>query len=86
MNSWQHLHPHVAAAHFMCAGSVAWLSTTALADLAHALEEAHLAGLVIRGPHAGERIGHLPDNEFEARVRRVLDPQDKFSAAPDSRR
>jgi hypothetical protein len=86
MNHWQELRHHVSAAHFMCAGSVAWLFTDRLADLAHALEEARLAGLVIRGPHAGARIGHLTHNEFEERVRRVLDPQNKFSAAPDSRR
>lgn len=86
MNNWQHLQHHVSTAHFMCAGSVAWLFTDRLADLARALAEARLAGLVIRGPHAGARIGHLAHNEFEERVRRVLDPQSKFSAAPDSRR
>jgi hypothetical protein len=70
----------------MCAGSVAWLITDRLPDLADALREAELTGLVIRGPQAGERIGHLRYNEFEERIRRVLDPQDKFSAASDSSR
>lgn len=86
MNSWQNLHRHVTAARFMCAGSVAWLFTDRLADLANALRDAHLTGLVLRGPRAGARIGHLVHNEFEERVRRVLDPQNKFRAAPDSRR
>ncbi|HUE84543.1 MAG TPA: FAD-binding protein [Vicinamibacterales bacterium] len=86
MNSWQKLRDHVTTARFMCAGSVAWLSTDHLAGLARALQQTQLTGLVIRGPQAGERIGHLVHNEFEERVRRVLDPQNKFSAAPDSRR
>ncbi len=86
MNSWQELRDHVTAAWFMCAGSVAWLFTDRLPDLAGALRQAELTGLVIRGAQAGERIGHLAHNEFEERVRRVLDPQNKFSAAPDSRR
>jgi glycolate oxidase FAD binding subunit len=86
MNSWQNLHQHVTAARFMCAGSVAWLFTDRLADLADALRDAHLTGLVLRGPRAGTRVGHLVHNEFEERVRRVLDPHNKFRAAPDSRR
>ncbi len=88
MHSWQNLRPHVTAARFMCAGSVAWLFTDPdrLADLASALRDAHLTGLVLRGPRAGARVGHLVHNEFEERVRRVLDPQNKFRAAPDSRR
>jgi glycolate oxidase FAD binding subunit len=86
MNSWSKLRDHVTSAHFMCAGSVGWLFTDRLPALAGALGEAHLTGLVIRGPHAGERIGNLVHNEFEERVRRVLDPQNKFSAASDPRR
>jgi glycolate oxidase FAD binding subunit len=86
MNHWQKLRDHVTSARFMCAGSVAWLDTERLPELASALRQAALTGLVIRGPQAGERIGHLADNAFEERLRRVLDPQDKFSAAPDSRR
>ena len=86
INSWQKLRAHVTSATFMCAGSVAWLITDRLPELADALREAELTGLVIRGPQAGERIGHLRYNEFEERIRRVLDPQDKFSAASDSSR
>ena len=86
INSWQKLRAHVTSATFMCAGSVAWLVTDRLPELADALREAELTGLVIRGPQAGERIGHFRYNEFEERIRRVLDPQDKFSAASDSSR
>ena len=86
MNVWQELPGHVTTAHFMCAGSVAWLFTDRLHELAEALRAAQLTGLVIRGPQAGERVGHLVHNEFEERVRRVLDPRNKFSATPDSRR
>jgi glycolate oxidase FAD binding subunit len=86
INSWQKLRTHVTSATFMCAGSVAWLVTDRLAELANALREAGLTGLVIRGPQAGARIGHLRYNEFEERIRRVLDPQNKFSATSDSSR
>ena len=86
MDSWQKLRDHVTSARFMCAGSVAWLFTDRLTELARALQDTQLAGLVIRGPRAGERIGHLAHNAFEDRVRRVLDPQNKFSAASDSGR
>jgi glycolate oxidase FAD binding subunit len=80
MKSWQKLRPHVTSAQFMCAGAVAWLTTGDLPALAQALNEARLAGQVIRGPAAGDRIGHIVDNEFEERVRRVLDPHNRFSA------
>ena len=86
MPSWQKLRGHVSAAHFMCAGAVAWLTTVDVERLAAALAEAQLAGQVIRGPHAGDRIGYIIHNEFEERVRRVLDPHDLFlNAAPNSR-
>jgi glycolate oxidase FAD binding subunit len=86
MKGWQKLRPHVTAAQFMCAGSVAWLTTDTLPQLAHALDEAQLVGQVIRGADAGRRIGAIVHNEFEERVRRVLDPHDRFSAAPHSHR
>jgi glycolate oxidase FAD binding subunit len=86
MNGWDTVRDHVTSARFMCAGSVAWLITDRLRQLTDALRQVQLAGLVIRGTGAGERIGHLPHNEFEDRVRHVLDPQNKFSATSDSRR
>jgi len=41
-------------------------------------------GVIVRGPDAGARVGAVPHNEFEERVRRVLDPRNKFSAASHS--
>lgn len=86
MSRWQELRHHVTAVHFMSAGGVAWLATTDLDALAQALANAQLTGLVIRGARAGTRLGHLPHNEFEARVRRVLDPRDLFCATQDPSR
>lgn len=84
MKQWPTLRGHVASARFMCAGAVAWLETGDVARLATALDEAQLVGQVIRGPRAGARIGHVVHNEFEERVRRVLDPRNRFSAASNS--
>ncbi len=85
MPQWPRLAAHVTAADFICAGAVAWLRTDDLPGLARALDEAALVGQVIRGPSAGQRIGRLVVNDFEERVRRVLDPHDCFCAAPDPR-
>ena len=85
MTSWQRLRPHVSAAQFMCAGAVAWLTTDDVPALARALDDVGLVGQIIRGPGAGDRIGHVVHNEFEERVRRVLDPRDRFSAPLHSR-
>ncbi|HXG86689.1 MAG TPA: FAD-binding protein [Vicinamibacterales bacterium] len=41
-----------------------------------------LNGIIVTGPDAGTRLGPVPNNPFEERVRRVLDPQDRFRAAP----
>jgi glycolate oxidase FAD binding subunit len=81
MTDWQKVRTRLAGARFMCAGAVAWAATADVAGLALALEDAHLTGQIIRGPSAGERIGHVVYNEFEERVRRVLDPHHRFSAA-----
>ena len=86
MNCWQKLRQHVTGAHFMCGGAVAWLDTADLPGLGRALDESRLVGHVIRGPSAGARVGHVVHNEFEERVRRVLDPSNRFSAAPHSDR
>lgn len=45
-----------------------------------------ITGVIMRGPRAGARIGRIEHNEFEERVRRVLDPRNRFSAASDSGR
>lgn len=83
---WADLQPHVQRAYFMCAGAMAWLWSSALEALDAAMASAHLSGVVITGPAAGRRLGHFPINPFEERVRRVLDPHDRFSAAPHSGR
>jgi glycolate oxidase FAD binding subunit len=80
MTRWAALRPHAVGARFMCAGAVAWILTTDLGQFARALQEAKLTGQVLRGLGAGSRIGHVVHNQFEERVRRVLDPHDRFSA------
>lgn len=85
MPHWDRLRDYVGAAHFMCAGSVAWLTTKDVGRLAAALDGAGLAGHVLRGPAAGARIGRLTTNEFDERVRRVLDPRGRFRAASHPR-
>jgi glycolate oxidase FAD binding subunit len=85
MESWPQLREHVTHAHFMCAGAVAWLSTNDLPRLSDALHGAGLCGQVIRGTRAGARVGLVVHNEFEERVRGVLDPGNRFRAASHSR-
>ena len=70
----------------MCAGAVAWLFTSDVAALARALDAERLRGVVIRGPGAGRRVGHWPPDVFEERLRSVLDPGNRFSAASHPRR
>jgi glycolate oxidase FAD binding subunit len=84
MPHWPRLRTHVRAAAFMCAGAVAWLTTSDLDGLTTALADAGLVGHVLRGPRAGVRVGHITVNEFEERVRRVLDPRNCFRAASDT--
>jgi glycolate oxidase FAD binding subunit len=79
---WSRLREYVSAASFTCAGAVAFLTTPDIQPLAAALRAAGLAGQVVRGPHAGARVGGHPHNEFEERVARVLDPGGRFHAAP----
>jgi glycolate oxidase FAD binding subunit len=83
---WHRLQPHVKHAHFMCAGAVGWLLTDDPAALAQALDAAGITGQIVQGPSAGTRVGRFVANEFEERVRRVLDPDNRFNAAPDSDR
>jgi glycolate oxidase FAD binding subunit len=83
--AWETLAPTVSAAQFHCAGAAAYVWTTNLPDLDQALRRAQLPGLVIRGRGASQRIGFWPFNPFEERVRRVMDPHNRFCAAPHSR-
>ena len=84
--AWEPLRPHVLAARFMCAGAVAWLFTSDVAAFDEALDAERLRGVVIRGPGAGRRVGHWPTDVFEERLRSVLDPGNRFSAASHPRR
>jgi glycolate oxidase FAD binding subunit len=67
---------------FACAGQLAWVAWTGdLEALSAVLHAAHLRGLVVRGMAAGRIIGARAPLLFEGRVRRVLDPTDRFRAA-----
>ena len=69
-------------ARFFCAGACSWIAThdfTGRAD-----DQPHISGVIVRGPLAGTCVGAVAHNEFGARVQRVLDPRQKFNAAPDS--
>jgi glycolate oxidase FAD binding subunit len=74
------------AARYTCAGTCAWLAVDDVVAAAERLSTIHLQGLVVRGPHAGARVGIVATNAFEEHVRRVLDPRGRFRAAPDPRR
>jgi glycolate oxidase FAD binding subunit len=76
-----------ASVRYSCAGAVAWVAWPGAIDaLAASLSEAGVCGAVIRGACAGARIGRVAPNIFEARVRGVLDPRNRFRAASDSPR
>jgi glycolate oxidase FAD binding subunit len=66
-------------------GACAWVATDNVASLDIDLASAGLRGVAIRGPDAGKRVGAAETNAFDERVRRVLDPHHRFSAASDSR-
>ena len=70
---------------YSCGGRLAWFATDDVARVAAWLSSAGLRGVIVRGAHAGAAIGALAPNIFEDRVRRVLDPRDRFRAASDSR-
>ena len=79
-------------ARFICGGAASWIDGDAStgAPESHASPIAcaegltRLSGIVVRGRHAGARLGAVEQSEFEIRVRRALDPLNKFHAAPDS--
>jgi len=74
------------SARYFCGGSCAWLGGTDSSTMAVLLADAGLRGQVVRGPNAGTFVGQCQPNAFEARVRRVLDPHNRFHAASDSGR
>jgi glycolate oxidase FAD binding subunit len=72
-------------ARFICGGSLAWVPCSSVSALSAELASAGLRGLVVCGPDAGAIVGAFQPNAFEERVRSVLDPGNRFGAAPDSR-
>ncbi len=69
---------------YSCAGNVAFASldlrnVDALAD---GLDDIGLTGLVLRGDCDALRIGSQPSKAPEARVKRAMDPHDKFLPLP----
>jgi glycolate dehydrogenase FAD-binding subunit len=68
---------------FSSAGSVAWIAwEDELQRLSTELARLDLKGVCVCGAFAGTRLGAFAANAFEDRVRRVLDPQNRFRAAP----
>jgi glycolate oxidase FAD binding subunit len=68
---------------FSSAGAVGWIAwEDELAVLSAQLAALGARGVVVRGRAAGLRIGRPSDNAFEERLRRVLDPRNRFRAAP----
>jgi glycolate oxidase FAD binding subunit len=82
MASLADLAPDPSRTRFSSGGAVAWLAWTDEIDaLAEALRARSRPALIVRGPGAGRRLGISSVNEFETRVRRVLDPSQRFRAA-----
>lgn len=73
-------------ARYFCAGSSAWVAHEDPSAIENDITGAGLRGQVVRGKRAGTLVGPHESNVFEARVRRVLDPHQRFHAAPDSSR
>lgn len=67
-------------------GSAVWVDwpEDGLDALAALLDRDGDAGVVVRGPDAGKRLGRVVANPFEARVRHAFDPQGRFRAASHS--
>ena len=64
------------------AGNVAWIAWPGDLDaLSRGLADAGLVGQVLRGTCEQPFIGHVPANEFERRVRRVMDLDGRFGEA-----
>jgi glycolate oxidase FAD binding subunit len=74
------------ASRFTCAGSNSWIAVEDVTIADAALKVTGGRGLVVRGPRAGTLIGRTGPGVFDERVRGVLDPRNRFSAAPDPKR
>jgi glycolate oxidase FAD binding subunit len=68
---------------YSCGGRCAFAAVEDTAALATGLAAARLRGVIVRGSGAGTMIGAVERNVFEERVRRVLDPHNRFRAASD---
>jgi hypothetical protein len=70
---------------FSGAGTLAWIAwEDNLAVVSQQLTSLGARGVCVRGPAAGLRLGTAIANDFEERVRRVLDPRNRFRAASAS--
>ena len=70
-----------ASVHFSLAANVAWVACppgAPLTSLGSALATLRLTGVVLSGLGAPPLIGASPKNAFGERVRRALDPFDRF--------
>lgn len=66
---------------YTCAGDLAWSAVRDVAALDRALASCGRRALVVRGRDAGAIVGRASTNPFEDRVRRALDPHERFRAA-----
>lgn len=63
---------------YSAGGNIAWLATEDIGALQKILEAEQLPGLILRGRVDCPIIGKLLENALAARVKRVLDPHNKF--------
>lgn len=59
-------------------GNVAWIATPSLAETDAVLTSLRLSGLVLRSQAPDPHIGYRPFNPFAERIKRALDPLNKF--------
>ena len=69
-----------------CGGRDKWFAVTDVPTTDAALRVTGSRGVIVRGPRAGTLIGRVEAGVFEQRVQSVLDPRNRFSAAPHSQR
>jgi glycolate oxidase FAD binding subunit len=83
--NWQNLGGSVRDQRHLCGGSFAFIDVHDLTPISAGLAAAGVRGVVVRGAQAGTRVGVVAHNAFEERVRCVLDPRNRFSAASNPR-
>jgi len=77
--------PAIRRVRYTCGGRLLWVATNDLRPIVTLLAAAGREGTIVRGPEAGARLGEATTSPFEERVRRVLDPRNRFRAASHSR-